>query len=108
MGTGVSQLFTRADVSTAPSAEPSLGDLPESCVASVLENMDPQEICRLALLNRAFRGASSADFVWESKLPSNYDSLIQRLFDDFPSNLCKRDMYSLLCRSNSFDGGTKV
>ncbi|CAK9188639.1 unnamed protein product [Ilex paraguariensis] len=93
---------------TAPvSSYPSLGDLPESCVASVLVYLDPPEICRLAILNRAFRGASSADFVWESKLPLNYGSVIKRVFDDFPEKLCKRDIYARLCRPNSIDGGTK-
>ena len=66
------------------SPETSLRDLPESCVASVLEYMEPQEICKVAVLNRAFRGASYADFVWESKLPLNYESLIQKLFVNFP------------------------
>ncbi|KAG5539705.1 hypothetical protein RHGRI_020047 [Rhododendron griersonianum] len=91
-----------------PSPELSLGDLPEGCVASVLVYLDPPEISRLSVLNRAFRGASSADFVWESKLPPNYDSIIRRVFDDFlPSDLCKKELYTRLCRQNSFDGGTK-
>ncbi|XP_052211064.1 F-box protein PP2-A12-like [Diospyros lotus] len=104
MGSGLSSLFTARN---PPSPEPSLGDLPESCVASVVAYLDPPEICRLALLNRAFSGASSADFVWESKLPQNYHSVIQKVFDRFPSNLCKKEIYARLCRQNSFDGGTK-
>ncbi|XAR70339.1 hypothetical protein NMG60_11027163 [Bertholletia excelsa] len=103
MGSGFSFLRTEKQ----PAAEPGLGDLPESCVASVLMYLDPPEICKLAKLNRAFRGASSADFVWESKLPPNFDSVIQRVFDDFPSELCKKDIYTRLCRQNSFDGGNK-
>ncbi|KAL7167432.1 hypothetical protein ACSBR2_037983 [Camellia fascicularis] len=87
--------------------ELSLGDLPEACVASVMEYLDPPEICKLAMLNRAFHGASSADFVWESKLPPNYDSVIEKVLDDFPSKLCKKDIYARLCLQNSFDGGTK-
>lgn len=94
-------------ISSTEPIDPSLGDLPESCVASVLVYMDPPEICKLSMLNRAFRGASSADFVWESKLPLNYSSIIQRV-QNFPNNLCKRDIYARLCRPNSFDGGTKV
>ncbi|KAL1060635.1 hypothetical protein V6Z11_1Z082600 [Gossypium hirsutum] len=66
---------------------PVLGDLPESCVASIIQHLDPPEICKLAKLNRAFSAASWADFVWESKLPPNY--------------------HILLCRPNTFDGGTK-
>jgi len=48
-----------------------LGDLPELCAAQVLLRLDPPEICRLARLNHAFRGAAGADFVWEAKLPEN-------------------------------------
>ncbi|KAF3954482.1 hypothetical protein CMV_020179 [Castanea mollissima] len=64
-------------------------------------------ICKLASMNRAFRGASWADFVWESKLPSNYELLLRKVFDDVPENLGKRQIYERLCRANSFDGGTK-
>ncbi|BAT75951.1 hypothetical protein LR48_Vigan01g223300 [Vigna angularis] len=84
-----------------------LGELPESCVAEIMTYMNPPEICKLATLNRAFRGASSADFVWESKLPSNYSVLLRRIFDDFPSHLGKRGIYARLCRLNSLDDGTK-
>ncbi|CAA6663361.1 unnamed protein product [Spirodela intermedia] len=76
---------------------PGLGDLPEACVAAVLVYLDPPDICRVARLNRAFRGAASADYVWESKLPSNYAYLI-----------CKKEIYARLCKPNPFDGGTKI
>ncbi|KAL1569028.1 F-box protein PP2-A12-like [Salvia divinorum] len=97
-------------IAIAPSPEPGLGDLPESCVASVLGHLEPMQICQLAKLNRAFRGASSADFVWESKLPVNYEDLIGRVFENdasFCKGLCKRDIYARLCRANSFNGGSK-
>lgn len=102
MGSGFSLFFA----TEAPGTN--LGDLPESCVASVLENMEPQQICQVAGLNRAFRGAASADFVWESKLPVNYDEIFRRLFGDFPGEICKKDLYSVLCHPNSFDDGHKV
>ena len=89
-------------------SKPTLGDLPEGCVALVLGHFDPTEICKLAMLNRAFRGASWADFVWESKLPSNYQVLVQKVFGDYPGDMGKREIYERLCRDNSFDGGTKV
>lgn len=79
-------------------------------MASVLLYLDPPQICQLAMLNRTMRMASFADFVWESKLPSNYEAVVARVFakdDVLPRNLCKRDVYSRLCRPNSFDGGTK-
>lgn len=85
-----------------------LGELPESCVASIIGYMDPPQICQLATLNRAFRAASSADFVWESKLPTNYHLLLAKIFHDFPINLSKRDIYASLCRLNTIDDGTKV
>lgn len=111
MGSSFSLLAATEISASGPSPETGLGDLPESCVASVLVYLDPPQICRLAMLNRAFRGASSADFVWESKLPLNYGDVIDRVFekdDSFCKGLCKRDIYSRLCRPNSFDGGTKV
>ncbi|KAK6935332.1 Phloem protein 2-like [Dillenia turbinata] len=111
MGAGISGFFFNnfggVTCSSSNSSLTNLGDLPESCVALVLRNLDPPEICKLAGLNRAFRGASWADFVWESKLPSNYQSLIDKFPNNFPSNLSKRDIYSRLCRLNSFDDGTK-
>ncbi|XP_010676545.2 F-box protein PP2-A12 isoform X1 [Beta vulgaris subsp. vulgaris] len=90
-----------------------LGDLPESCVASVLMNLDPKDICNFAKLNKAFHGASSADFVWESKLPSNYQQIIQKMVDEDDKNInnpvysCKKDIYASLSRFNSIDDGTK-
>ncbi|TQD87982.1 hypothetical protein C1H46_026480 [Malus baccata] len=55
---------------------PSLGDIPESCVACVFIYLTLLEICNLARLNRAFRGATSSDSAWESKLPLNYHDLL--------------------------------
>ncbi|CAK8539396.1 unnamed protein product [Lathyrus sativus] len=92
--------------STASSG-PTLGDLPESCVASIIGYMDPPQICQLATLNRAFNAASSADFVWESKLPSNYHLILNKIFDDFPIDLGKRNIYVSLCSLNDLDRGTK-
>lgn len=98
--------------SSSHSSKPSLDELPESCVAAVMEYMDPPQICKLASLNRTFRGASLADFVWESKLPSNYDIILRKIFDagSFPSHLGKREIYSRLCSLNTFDddGNKKV
>lgn len=110
MGSSFSFLIPQFSSTVIQQNYPGIGDLPESCVASVLVYMDPPQICKLSMLNRAFRGASCADFVWESKLPMNYTSVIQRVFAgrNFPANLCKRDIYAKLCRPNSFDGGTKV
>ncbi|XP_076905397.1 F-box protein PP2-A13-like [Bidens hawaiensis] len=114
MGSGFSTFLLLCNSTTsspANSPEPSLGDLPESVVASVLVNLNPQQICRLASINRAFRYASLADFVWELKLPKNYELIISRVFDNnnnkFCSSLCKKDIYARLSTPTSIDGGTK-
>ncbi|GLT77595.1 hypothetical protein SLA2020_491630 [Shorea laevis] len=94
--------------SPSTSYRPRLGDIPESCVALVLMRLDPPEICNLARLNRAFHGASLADFVWESKLPSNYGFIVEKVLQDTTLfNLAKRELYARLSRPNSFADGTK-
>lgn len=93
------------------SMRPRLGDIPESCVALVLMYLDPPDICKLARLNRAFRDASFADFVWESKLPLNYEFIMGKALEDDATSsgaeLGKRDIYARLCKPNLFDNGTK-
>ncbi|CAD6249965.1 unnamed protein product [Miscanthus lutarioriparius] len=101
--------------------ETSLGDMPESCVAAVLLYLDPPEICQVARLNRAFRGAASADCVWAAKLPANYRYLaaLAAAADDegrgdgdangkrFSLAATKKEIYARLCRPTLFDAGTK-
>jgi len=102
--------------------ETSLGDMPESCVAAVLLYLDPPEICQVARLNRAFRGAASADCVWAVKLPANYRYLaaLAAAADDegggdgdgngkrFSLAATKKEIYARLCRPTLFEAGTKV
>lgn len=86
-----------------------LSDIPESCIALVLSYLDPPEICKLARLNRSFRAASSADFIWDAKLPSNYNHLIEKyLIGKNARDLGKFDIYARLTRPVSFDSGYKV
>lgn len=85
-----------------------LEDIPESCVALVLAYLNPPEICRSAQLNQSFYRASSADFVWESKLPDNYQILVKKLFNEKPESLLKKDIYAKLCSPIRFGGATKV
>ncbi|KAE8717196.1 F-box protein PP2-A15 [Hibiscus syriacus] len=106
MGASLSALFIDED-GLLSSSSPSLGDLPESCVASIIEYLDPPHICKLAKLNRAFRAASWADFVWESKLPPNYQILVGKILSFAPEKSSKRSIYARLCKANTFDGGTK-
>ncbi|CAM8934757.1 unnamed protein product [Rhodiola kirilowii] len=99
--------FISGSFSLTPPPNPGLGDMPEDCVALVLSRLDPQEICRLATLNRAFRGASLSDAVWESKLPGNYELVAEKLFGETHEGFGKRRVYAKLSRVNSFDDGTK-
>lgn len=75
----------------------------------VLAYLDPPDICNLARTNRAFYRASSADFVWEPKLPENYRILTQKLvlYEGSLECLSKKDIYAGLCYPTRFSGGTK-
>ncbi|KAI4300399.1 hypothetical protein L6164_033783 [Bauhinia variegata] len=86
---------------------PGLGDIPESCVACVFLYLTPPEICNLARLNRAFRGAASADSVWEAKLPPNYQDLLGLMPPERYQNLLKKDIFALLSRPVPFDDDNK-
>lgn len=88
---------------------PGLGDIPESCVACVFLYLTPPEICNLARLNRAFRGAASSDSVWEGKLPPNYRDLLDLVMmpPERYRNLSKKDIFALLSRPVPFDDGNK-
>lgn len=103
MGASLSNLTS--DGST--NGGPGLGDIPESCVACVFLYLTPPEICNLARLNRAFRGAASSDAVWISKLPNNYQDLLELMPPERYQHLCKKDIYAILSRPVPFDGGNK-
>ena len=91
-----------------------LGDLPELCAAQVLLRLDPPEICRLARLNHAFRGAAGADFVWEAKLPENYSYLMEFVGGNGDEGrrrrrrAGKKEIYARLARPVPFGDGQKV
>lgn len=105
MGASLSNL---TEVGNNGFSAPGLGDIPENCVACVFMYLTPPEICNLARLNRAFRGAASADSVWETKLPPNYEYLLSLLPSDSYMNISKKkDIYALFSRSVPFDDGTK-
>ncbi|XP_051152588.1 F-box protein PP2-A15-like [Andrographis paniculata] len=105
MGASLSSLTLKESAN----AGPGLGDIPENCVACVFLYLSPPEICNLARLNRAFRGAALSDAVWQSKLPSNYHRILQMLsHPDANENLSKKDIFALLSRRLPFDDGNKV
>lgn len=105
MGASLSNLGENGSASGGPG----LGDIPESCVACVFLYLSPPEICNLARLNRSFRGAASSDAVWEAKLPSNYQHLLQLLSNPgVCESLSKKDIFAFLARPNPLDDGNKV
>lgn len=103
MGASLSNLTENGSANGGPG----LGDIPESCVASVFLHLTPPEICNLARLNRAFRGAASSDSVWETMLPGNYHQLLDLLPQDRYHGLCKKDIFALLSRPVPFDDSNK-
>ncbi|KAI3735231.1 hypothetical protein L6452_14723 [Arctium lappa] len=113
MGSGFSSNFwdnkdeTPASCSNLPLKRLGLGDLPENCLAMVLDHFDPPEICKLARVNQAFYRASSADVLWESRLPENYGVLVKKLLEVYDCSLGKKDIYARLCRPVRMSGGTK-
>ncbi|RLN17582.1 F-box protein PP2-A13 [Panicum miliaceum] len=109
MGAGASDLAGMEPGGKVPRA--GLGDLPELCAAEVLLYLDAPDICRLARLNRAFRGAAAADFVWDAKLPENYGHLL-RFVDEAKevgsrSEMGKKDIFARLVKPVPFDGGRR-
>lgn len=103
MGASLSNLTENGSAT----GRPGLGDIPESCVACVFLYLTPPEICNLARLNRAFRGAASSDSVWESKLPPNYQDLLDLMPPERYHNLSKKDIFALLSRPVPFHDGNK-
>jgi len=111
MGAGVSSpnKAENEEGSTSQSSKPGLGDIPESCISSLLMNLDPPDICNLARVNRAFHRASSADFVWELKLPTSYKFLANKVLgEENIATMTKKEIYAKLSQPNRFDGGAKV
>ncbi|KVI04761.1 F-box domain, cyclin-like protein [Cynara cardunculus var. scolymus] len=111
MGSGFSTNFpvnndeTPASCSHLPPKQlGGLGDLPENCLAMVLDHFDPPEICKLAHVNRAFYRASCADVLWESKLPENYGVLVKKLLKvyEYDCRLSKKDIYARLFQTIAY------
>lgn len=108
MGANTSLLCPYSSNSLDNSSEINLGDLPESCVAIILSYLEPIEICKLARINRTFRAASSADFIWITKLPSNYHQLFGKLLINDAKRFCEKEIFARLSRPVTFCNGNKV
>ncbi|KAL8148241.1 F-box protein PP2-A13-like [Apium graveolens] len=90
------------------SSRTGLEGVPEMCLAVILGYLEPPEICKSAMLNKTFHRASSADFVWESKLPDNYQILFNKLKTSSSTsfnNFIKKDIYAFLSAPNRFGPG---
>ncbi|WOL00112.1 hypothetical protein Cni_G08825 [Canna indica] len=105
MGAGVSSIMGL--IGDAGRRKTGLGDLPEDCVALVLTHLDPVEICRVARLSRTFRGAASANLVWETKVPRNYRYLLALASEEYNGSLLWKEIYARLCRPIPLNGGTQ-
>lgn len=111
MGSGFSTVTNDGSPARTCDVRTGLGDLPENCLAMVLAYLDPPDICNLARTNRSFHRASSADFIWEPKLPENYRNLARKLvcYNEMSFEcLGKKDIYAGLCCPVRFSSGTKV
>ncbi|CAL4937299.1 unnamed protein product [Urochloa decumbens] len=106
MGAGASDLAAM-EPSGGKATRAGLGDLPELCAAEVLLHLDAPDICRLARLNHAFRGAAAADFVWETKLPENYGHLLRFVDGAEEGEMGKKDIFARLAKPVPFDGGKR-
>ncbi|XP_038906479.1 F-box protein PP2-A14 isoform X1 [Benincasa hispida] len=98
--------FAKDSANFSSSSTSSFEDIPENCISIIFMYLDPPEICNLASLNRAFRAASLADFIWESKLPSNYNFLLRRVLHPLLSQP-KKEIFARLTRPYLFDHATK-
>ncbi|BFI41891.1 hypothetical protein MPTK2_8g03620 [Marchantia polymorpha subsp. ruderalis] len=72
-------------------------DLPESCIAHVLCFLSTKDIAISACTNRAFRGASLSDAVWQAKLPKDYTEVLAKAKDGARAFDSKKQIFDYLC-----------
>ncbi|XWS28343.1 hypothetical protein CRYUN_Cryun25bG0060300 [Craigia yunnanensis] len=53
-----------------------LNELPEGCIAKILSATSPVDACRFSCLSTTFRLAAASDSVWDSFLPSDYQTIL--------------------------------
>ncbi|XP_057838532.1 F-box protein PP2-A15 isoform X1 [Cryptomeria japonica] len=106
MGANLSRVY-EGDDGRPPAGYPGLADIPENCIAGIFRHLSPLDICKLARLNRAFKGAASSDLVWAEKLPVCYQDMLSKLPLSKGQFLPKKEIYALLCKPISLDNGTK-
>ncbi|KAH9328333.1 hypothetical protein KI387_000441, partial [Taxus chinensis] len=106
MGANLSRVY-EGDEGISPAAYPGLADIPENCIAGIFRHLSPLDICKLARLNRAFKGAASCDLVWAQKLPACYQEMLSKVPLAKGRFLMKKEIYALLCKPISLENGTK-
>eukprot|EP01018_Ginkgo_biloba_P018037 Gb_39361 [translate_table: standard] len=106
MGANLSRVYEGEEESPL-TPHPGLADIPENCIACIFRHLSPLDICKLARLNRAFKGAASCDLVWSQKLPACYQEMLAESPIPRDRSLGKKEIYAHLCRPISLDDGTK-
>ncbi|BBM97771.1 hypothetical protein MPTK1_1g08200 [Marchantia polymorpha subsp. ruderalis] len=72
-------------------------DLPRSCIALVLCFLSPRDIAISACANRAFRGVSLSDVVWQAMLPKDYNEVLAKAKDGARAFDSKKQIFDYLC-----------
>ncbi|CAM6087891.1 unnamed protein product [Calypogeia fissa] len=88
-------------------SSPGMGDLPESCIASILRLITPRDVARLACVSRIFRNASYSDSVWQTMLPTFYEDILAQAPDAPASTCSKKEIYDFLSTPVLLENGTQ-
>ncbi|KAF3327934.1 hypothetical protein FCM35_KLT06540 [Carex littledalei] len=84
--------------------------LPLDCLMTVMKLTSPKDTCRSAAVNTTFQSVANSDDVWQSFLPDNLSSILDRAETDVEQlPVSKKELYLHLCHNwILLDGGTKV
>ncbi|CAM6102085.1 unnamed protein product [Calypogeia fissa] len=84
-----------------------MGDLPESCIASILRLTTPRNVARLAGVSRVFRDASHSDSVWQTMLPPFYEDILAQAADAPARSCSRKEIYEFLTTPVLLENGTQ-
>ncbi|CAN0877074.1 Putative F-box protein PP2-B12 [Linum grandiflorum] len=83
-------------------------DLPEGCVVKILSFVTPVDTCRSSSVSSFFRSAASSDALWETFLPSDYNSLLSNFAAAaLPPFSSKKELFRILSSPIIYDDGKK-
>uniref|UniRef100_A0A0C9RQU6 TSA: Wollemia nobilis Ref_Wollemi_Transcript_1320_1577 transcribed RNA sequence n=1 Tax=Wollemia nobilis TaxID=56998 RepID=A0A0C9RQU6_9CONI len=105
MGANLSRVCEGDEGRNPGAAYPGLADIPENCIAGIFRHLSPLDICKLARLSRAFKGAAACDLVWAQKLPVCYQEMLS--IAAAPKGLPKKEIYARLCKPIYLDDNSK-